>query len=188
VAGSLAPPPAGEKSSPKAADEEQGDKLKQLTGLGPKARELKKLREGKRSITNPMRDIVDEIVYLQKEVLSAVQCIFEEQEKAKEIAIKTCADVLASGTSKRPRGQETGMTLAVPAKKAMHKAPASDASQDVNKGKHAGTVGTSKPQKLGKKPGEWAQVKQKVRKPKARNGLEACRAPTKNSRQRLSGG
>jgi len=86
VAGSLAPPPAGEKSSPKAADEEQGDMLKQLTGLGSKARELKKLMEGKRSITNPMRDMVDEIDYLQREVLSAVQCIVEEQEKAKEIA------------------------------------------------------------------------------------------------------
>jgi len=81
-------PPAGEKSSPKAADEEQGDMLKQLTGLGSKARELKKLMEGKRSITNPMRDIVDEIDYLQREVLSAVQCIVEEQEKAKEIAKK----------------------------------------------------------------------------------------------------
>jgi len=66
-------PPAGEKSSPKAADEEQGDMLKQLTGLGSKARELKKLMEGKSSITNPMRDIVDEIDYLQREVLSAVQ-------------------------------------------------------------------------------------------------------------------
>jgi len=62
--------------------------LKQLTGLGSKARELKKLMEGKRSITNPMRDIVDEIDYLQREVLSAVQCIVEEQEKAKEIAKK----------------------------------------------------------------------------------------------------
>jgi len=30
-------PPAGEKSSPKAADEEQGDMLKQLTGLDSKA-------------------------------------------------------------------------------------------------------------------------------------------------------
>jgi len=48
-------PSAGEKSSPKAADEEQGDMLKQLTGLGSKARELKKLMEGKRSITNPIR-------------------------------------------------------------------------------------------------------------------------------------
>jgi len=85
VAGSLAPP-AGEKSSPKAADEEQGYMLKQLTGLGSKARELNKLMEGKRSITNPMRDIVDEIDYLQWEVLSAVQRIVEEQEKAKEIA------------------------------------------------------------------------------------------------------
>jgi len=65
-------PPAEEKSSPKAADEEQGDMLKQLTGLRSKARELKKLMEGKRSITNPMRDIVDEIDYLQREVLSAV--------------------------------------------------------------------------------------------------------------------
>jgi len=55
--------------------------LKQLTGLGSKARELKKLMEGKRSIT---RDIVDEIDYLQREVLSAVQCIVEEQEKAKK--------------------------------------------------------------------------------------------------------
>jgi len=55
---------------------------KQLTGLGLKARKLKKLMEGKRSITNPMRDIVDEIDYLQREVLSAVQCIVEEQEKA----------------------------------------------------------------------------------------------------------
>jgi len=36
----------GEKSSPKAANEEQGDMLKQLTGLGSKARELKKLMEG----------------------------------------------------------------------------------------------------------------------------------------------
>jgi len=161
-------PPAGEKSSPKAADEEQGDMLKQLTGLGSKARELKKLMEGKRSITNPMRDIVDEIDYLQREVLSAVQCIVEEQEKAKEIAKKTCAEVLASGTSKRPRGQETGMTLAVPAKKAMHKAPASEASQGASKGKHAGTVSTSKPQKPGKKPEEWTQVKQKGRKPKVR--------------------
>jgi len=53
------------------------------------------------------------------------------------------------------------MTLAVPAKKAMHKAP-------VNKGKHAGTVSTSKPQKPRKKPEEWTQVKQKVRKPKVR--------------------
>jgi len=42
--------------------------LKQLTGLRSKARELKKLMEGKRSITNPMRDIVDEIDYLQREV------------------------------------------------------------------------------------------------------------------------
>jgi len=51
------------------------------------------------------------------------------------------------------------MTLAVPAKKAMHKAPAIDASQGVNKGKHAGTVSTSKPQKPGKKPeGKEAQV------------------------------
>jgi len=41
---------------------------------------------GKRSITNPMRDIVDEIDYLQREVLSAVQCTVEEQEKTKEIA------------------------------------------------------------------------------------------------------
>jgi len=81
-------PPAGEKSSPKAANEEQGDMLKQLTGLGSKARELNKLMEGKRSITNPMRDIVDEIDYLQREVLSAVQCIVEEQAKAKEIAKK----------------------------------------------------------------------------------------------------
>jgi len=71
--------------------------------------------------------------------------------------------VLASGTSKRPRGQET---LAVPAKKAMHKAPASEASQGTSKGKHAGTVCTSKPQKPGKKPEEWTQVKQKARKPK----------------------
>jgi len=62
-------PPAGEKSSPKAADEEQGDMLKQLTGLGSKARELKKLMEGKSSITNPMRDIVDEIDYLQRETI-----------------------------------------------------------------------------------------------------------------------
>jgi len=60
------------------------------------------------------------------------------------------------------------MTLAVPAKKAMHKAPASDASQGVNKGKHAWTVSTSKPQKPRKKPEEWTQVKQKVRKPKVR--------------------
>jgi len=60
------------------------------------------------------------------------------------------------------------MTLAVPAKKAMHKAPASDASQGVKKGRHAGTVSTSKPQKPGKKPEEWTQVKQKVRKPKVR--------------------
>jgi len=37
--------------------------LKQLTGLGSKARELKKLTDGKRSITNPMRDIVDGINY-----------------------------------------------------------------------------------------------------------------------------
>jgi len=81
-------PPAREKSSPKAADEVQEDMLKQLTGLGPKARELKKLMEGMRCITNPMRDIVDEIDYLQKEVLSAVQCIFEEQENVKEIAKK----------------------------------------------------------------------------------------------------
>jgi len=51
----------------------QGDMMKQLTGLGSMARELKKLMEGKRSITNPMRDIVDEIDYLQREVLSAVQ-------------------------------------------------------------------------------------------------------------------
>jgi len=29
----------------------------------------------------------------------------EEQEKAKEIAKETCAEVLARGTSKRPRGQ-----------------------------------------------------------------------------------
>jgi len=82
VAGSLAPP----QQEKKAADEEQGDMLKQLTGLGSKARELKYLMEGKRSITNHMRDIVDEIDYLQREVLSAVQCIVEEQEKAKEIA------------------------------------------------------------------------------------------------------
>jgi len=64
------------------------------------------------------------------------------------------------------------MTLAVPAKKAMHKAPASDASEDVNKGKRAGTVSTSKPQKLGKKPEDCAQVnhrKPKVRPP--RNGV-----------------
>jgi len=40
--------------------------------------------------------------------------------KAKEIAKKTCAEVLASGTSKRPRGQETGMTLAVPGKGLLH--------------------------------------------------------------------
>jgi len=40
---------------------------------------------GKRSITNPMRHRADEIDYLQREVLSAVQCIVEEQEKAKEI-------------------------------------------------------------------------------------------------------
>jgi len=93
------------KKKTKAADEEQGDMLKQLTGLGSKASELKKLMEGKRSIT---RDIVDEIDYLQREVLSA------EQEKAKK-AKKKCAEVLASGTSKRPRGQETGMALAVPA-------------------------------------------------------------------------
>jgi len=76
--------------------------------------------------------------------------------------------VFASGTSKRPRGQEIGMTLAVPAKRAMHKAPASDASQGVNKGKHAGTVSSSKPHKPGKKPEEWIQVKQKVTKPKVR--------------------
>jgi len=38
--------------------------LKQLTGLGSKDRELKKLMEGKRSITNPMRDIFDEIDHL----------------------------------------------------------------------------------------------------------------------------
>jgi len=55
--------------------------LKQLTGLGSKARQLKKLMEGKRSITNPMRDIVDEVDYLQREVLSAVQCIVEKREK-----------------------------------------------------------------------------------------------------------
>jgi len=73
--------------------------------------------DGKRSITNPMRDIVDEIDYLQREVPSAVQCIIEEQEKAKETAKKTCAEVLASGNSKRPRGQETGKTLAVTAKR-----------------------------------------------------------------------
>jgi len=100
------------KSSLKAADEEQGDVLKQLTALGSKARELKKLMDGKRSITSPMRDIVDKIDYVQREVLSAVQCIMKDQEKAKETAKKTC-DVLASGTSKRPIGQETGKTLAV---------------------------------------------------------------------------
>jgi len=49
-------------------------------------------------------------------------------------------------------------TLAVPA--------ASDANQGGNKGKNAGTVSTSKPQKPGKKAEEWTQVKQKVRKPK----------------------
>jgi len=58
--------------------------------------------------------------------------------------------------------------LEVPAKKAMNKAPASDASQGGNKGKHAGTVSTSMPKKPGKKPEEWTQVKQKVRKPKVR--------------------
>jgi len=36
----------------------------------------------------------------------------------------------------------------------MHKAPASDVSQGVNKGIHAGTVSTSKPQNPGKKAGE----------------------------------
>jgi len=71
--------------------------MKQLTGLGSKARQLKKLMEGKRSITNPMRDIIAEVDYLQREVLSAVQCIVEEHEKAKEIAKKTCAEVLATG-------------------------------------------------------------------------------------------
>ncbi|KAH8349437.1 hypothetical protein KR084_001528, partial [Drosophila pseudotakahashii] len=161
-------PPAGEKSTPKAAEEEQGDVLKQLSGLGSKARELKRLMDGKRSITNPMRDIVDEIDYLQREVLSAVQGIIEEQEKAKETAKKTCAEVLASGTSKRPRCQETGKTQAVPAKKAMHEAPASNASQSARKGKHAGTESTSKPQKPGKKPEEWQQVRQKTRKPRMR--------------------
>jgi len=45
----------------------------------------------------------------------------------------------------------------------MHKAPASDASQGVSKGKHAGTGSTSKPQKPGKKPEEWTQVKQNAR-------------------------
>jgi len=60
------------------------------------------------------------------------------------------------------------MMLAVPAKKAMHKASASDASQGVNKEKHAGTMSTSNPQNLGKMPKEWTQVKQEVRKPKVR--------------------
>jgi len=69
--------PGTPQQEKKTADEEKGDMLKQLTGLGSKARELKKLMEGKRSITNPMRDIVDEIDYLQREVLSAVQCIVE---------------------------------------------------------------------------------------------------------------
>jgi len=50
----------------------------------------------------------------------------------------------------------------------MHKAPASDASQGVSKGKDARTVSTSKSQKPGKRPEEWTQVKQKVRKPKVR--------------------
>jgi len=43
----------------------------------------------------------------------------------------------------------------------MHKAQASDASQSEYKVKRDGTVSTSKPQKPGKKPEEWAQVKQK---------------------------
>jgi len=49
-----------------------------------------------------------------------------------------------------------------------HKAQASDDSQGGNKGKHAGTVSTSKPRKPEKKAEEWKQVKQKVRKPKVR--------------------
>jgi len=80
-----ATPPAREKSSPKAADEVQEDMLKQLTGLGPKARELKKLMEGMRCITNPMRDIVDEIDYLQKEVLSAL--LFDTSDGPKEYIV-----------------------------------------------------------------------------------------------------
>jgi len=38
-------PPSRRKSSPIAADKGQGDVLKQLTGLGSKARELKKLMD-----------------------------------------------------------------------------------------------------------------------------------------------
>jgi len=54
--------------------------------------------------------MMNKIDYLQREVKTAVQCIIEEQEKAKGTARKTCAELLASGNSKRLRGQETGRT------------------------------------------------------------------------------
>jgi len=45
-----------------------------------------------------MRDIVDEIDYRQREVQSAVQCIVEEQEKAKEIAKKNLHQQATQGS------------------------------------------------------------------------------------------
>jgi len=49
--------PAGEESGSKASEKEKTDVLKQLIDLVLKARELRNLMKGKRSITNPMRDI-----------------------------------------------------------------------------------------------------------------------------------
>ncbi|EDW36720.1 GL25492 [Drosophila persimilis] len=68
--------------------EEQADPkeraMAHLASLGQKARELRKLMVlPKRSITNPMRDLVDEIEYLQRELESCWQAISAEQAVAK---------------------------------------------------------------------------------------------------------
>jgi len=77
-----------------------------------------------------MRDIVDEIDYLQREVPSAVQCIIEEQEKAKEKKLtrnlRRSARERQQQATQGPRNWENASGNS---KKAMHKAPASDASQ-----------------------------------------------------------
>jgi len=53
-----------------------------------------------------MRDIVDEIDYPQREALSIVQSIIEEQEKSKEKSGTICGEVLATSNSKRAKNME----------------------------------------------------------------------------------
>ncbi|EDW26667.1 GL19688 [Drosophila persimilis] len=121
--------------------EEQADPkeraMAHLASLGQKARELRKLMVlPKRSITNPMRDLVDEIEYLQRELESCWQAISAEQAVA-----KVAQPAVTERAGKRARPEPRNTT---------HPSPSPSPSPRPKKPKH----GPKKSKKTEKKPQE----------------------------------